>query len=123
MTRNRADQAGADPARAGEGRKGLDAAQERVERPEAFDIRIDVDAAVEREHVEADEVRDLGGVPRAAQRLFRNGQLLQVGVRPGAVLPVGMEPFPALGEEAMLLGQRLCSDPDAMEHAGDPLPS
>ncbi len=68
VARDALDQPAGDVAGALEGREGVEASQQRLERAQALEVGVDVDAAVEGEQVVADEVGELRGVGRPRSR-------------------------------------------------------
>jgi hypothetical protein len=93
--------------------------QERVDRAQAFDIRVDVHAAEPEQDLEPDDVRALGRVPQALVGLLANEVRGQVLLRPEAHLPVRMVLTPGLAVVLELLWQGVRPHPDLVENPGD----
>src|SRR5688500_14764664 len=79
-------------------------AEHVVEWPEAFDIRVDVDAAVAVQDLEPQDVGPLDRSPQALENLRADRVRRQVILRPEPVIPPTVVALPALDPPASVVG-------------------
>ena len=119
MAGNAAEHARLDDSRQTERAEGGDTAQQRVERPQALDVGVHVDAAVPGEHVVADDVRPRRGIGGELERRSFDPERSEVVVVPEPVLPARVVRLPARAEGLLLLRQRPGPEPDPVHDPRD----
>ena len=117
VARDGADHGVRHPARVEQAEETGHAVEQRVDRLQALEVGIDVDAAVAVEQLEPEDVGALGGLAEEVRRLAQLEVGGHVGLGPEPVLPVGvvLAPGLALGR----VGELGLAEPDLVEDPGD----